>query len=141
MYSLTMFCVPGMKTIVWSISHCHDKRDKVIMPSYFYLFENHGSKLNIHAMTLRYFFIQINVYLLIQPPPQSHAQLQQVQVPHPCTLMQPYMFVGLREDEVLCSCFFRSHIKDAQGVTANTQLLDCYLFQSELELENWTISS
>lgn len=32
-----VICVPGMKTIVWSISHCHNKRDKVIMPSYFYM--------------------------------------------------------------------------------------------------------
>ncbi|KAJ3683868.1 hypothetical protein LUZ60_014095 [Juncus effusus] len=55
--------VPGMKTIVWSISHCHDKRDK-------------------------------------QPPPQPHVPHQQVQVPHPCTIQQSYMFAGLREDEV-----------------------------------------
>jgi hypothetical protein len=90
-----------MKTIVWSISHCHDKRDKVVMPFYIYLFEKHGSKLNTHAVTCMFIIYSYNVYFLIQPPPQSHAQLQQVQVPHPCTVMQPYMFVGLREDEVL----------------------------------------
>ncbi|KAJ4791719.1 Transformation/transcription domain-associated protein [Rhynchospora pubera] len=60
--SMIKTLVMGMKTIVWSISHCHNKRDKA--------------------------------------PPQHHSQLQQVQVPHPCTAMQPYMFVGLREDEV-----------------------------------------